>query len=390
MKSTLYTQKFIALAITNFCILSGFGAFFMFPLFIQDHGGSRVDIGIIMGTAALASVLSKPWVSGMVDRLGRKRSYTIGTAAMSLLPLVYLLFHGLKLYAVLLLVRIAHGTAFAICMTAAFSIVADVAPGDRLNEGLGLLGVSGLIGSALGPGLGEILIRNFGFPYLFLSTAFIGLTAFLAHLPLSETYAHVPREPSDSFFHVLGRKKIATIALIAVLLGAGMAAGNVFVSPFAMRKHIGFISIYFIACSGAAAVTMLFGAKLTDRIGENRVIPYAVLLNGSGLFMLMLLGGPLILFVSGILCGCGQGFLLPGLNALMLRDEPAHARGNITGIYTGSIDAGNFIGAVALGYVGDLMGFPSLFFTAGCALLAGLALYAGLRPNALNASCRIS
>ena len=110
MTSSLYSPPFIRMAFANFCNVASFGGFFLFPLFVSNHGGSEADSGIIMGTFSLSSVLCRPWISEMVDRIGRKRSYTIGCLIMSVLPLTYLLFRGdlETFYLPLLLIRFFH------------------------------------------------------------------------------------------------------------------------------------------------------------------------------------------------------------------------------------------------------------------------------------------
>jgi dipeptide/tripeptide permease len=60
---------------------------------------------------------------------------------------------------------------------------------------------------------------------------------------------------------------------------------------------------------------------------------------------------------------------------LAIRDEPISIRGKITGVFTGGIDAGTFVGSIVLGYIGEWAGFRALFFAAGIALLAGLGAY---------------
>jgi predicted MFS family arabinose efflux permease len=89
----------------------------------------------------------------------------------------------------------------------------------------------------------------------------------------------------------------------------------------------------------------------------------------------MLLGGSTVLALSGLVSGCGHGFLFPCLNSLAIRNEPISIRGKITGVFTGGIDAGAFVGSVILGYIGEWAGFRVLFFAAGLALLAGLGAY---------------
>jgi MFS family permease len=379
----LYSRPFITMAFANLFTVSSFASFFLFPLFIAHHGGSKSDIGIIMGVLALSSVLCRPWISSMIDRVGRKRSYTIGCVIMSILPLVYLLFRGdlSRFYLPLIAVRILHGVGLAICFTAAFTYIADIVPKGRLNEGLGMFGVTGLTGMAIGPVIAEIIIKEFGFSIFFVAATGIATLGLLLQLPLPESYAKIPHGASRSFFSILIKRRILTVALLALLFGFGLSASGSFVSPFAREQNLSFISLYFIFYSSAAVLTRLLGGRLADRLGEDRIIPYALILTGGGLIVLIFLGGNVVLAVSGFMSGCGHGFLFPCLNSLAIRNEPGSIRGKITGIFTGGIDAGAFVGSTTLGYIGEWAGFRALFFAAGLALLTGLGVYNKLMPR---------
>lgn len=373
----LYSPTFFAMAVANLSCLSSFATFFLFPLFITAHRGDQADIGVIMGAFALSSVLCRPWISEMIDRIGRKKSYTIGSLIMTVLPLAYLPFRGdvYGFYLPLVLVRVVHGVGFAICITAAFTYIADLIPRDRLNEGLGMFGVSGLIGSALGPVVAELVLRRWGFDMLFACASAMAAVSLLAPIPLRETYVHVVRTTDSSFFLILQKKRIFYVALVALLFGFGLAAVNGFVSPYASERRIEFISLYYIAYSGAAILVRLLGGRITDRMGEGKIIPASLFLIGCGLFSLVFMRGSGLLVVSGFLTGCGHGLLYPALNARAIRGEPASIRGKITGAYTGSIDAGAFGGSIILGYVGELAGFQSLFVAAGAALFIAILVF---------------
>ena len=93
-KPRLYTKVFVQFAMANLFTVSSFGIFFIFPLYLKDKGGTEADIGMIMGTFALSSVLCRPWISEIIDRLGRKRSYAAGAMLMGIIPLGYLLLRG--------------------------------------------------------------------------------------------------------------------------------------------------------------------------------------------------------------------------------------------------------------------------------------------------------
>lgn len=387
----LYTPKFFIMALANLSILASFGAFFLFPLFITERGGRQTDIGILMGAFALASVLCRPWISKMVDAIGRKRSYTIGCSIMTILPLCHMFFPGevSEAYIPLLLARIVHGVGFAICITAAFTFIADMVPPERLNEGIGIFGVSGLTGSAVGPTLAEMGIERFGFEALFLGAAGLAALALVIHLPLSDAYRESPVARDSGFFRAARRKGVLPVAFLSILFGFGLAASNNFVSPFVNVRNIGFVSLYYLAYSCAAVLTRVVGCRMMDRIGETRLVPLAFAVAGGGLIAMMALDGPISLALAGFMTGCGHGFLYPSLNALAIRDEPADVRGKVTGVFTGSIDAGAFVGAVVLGVIGEWAGFQSLFLVAGCVLLTALAVFqVALRKNWLKAVVR--
>jgi MFS family permease len=373
----LYSRSFLTMALANLFVVSSFGSFFLFPLFITDHGGSKSDIGIIMGAFVLSSVLCRPWISDMIDRIGRKRSYLFGCTIMAALPLIYLFFQGdlSHFYFPLLLVRIFHGVGLGICFTAAFTYVADIVPGDRLNEGIGAFGVSGLTGLAIGPIIGETIVRGFGFPSFFIAATGMGTIGLLLAFSLPESFRAVSHGSAESFFAVLIKRRPLTIAVLALLFGFGLSASGSFVAPFAKEQGLTFISPYYVCYSSAAVLTRLCGGRLADRIGEGRIIPYGQILTGGGLLVLMLLGGTTVLALSGLVSGCGHGFLFPCLNSLAIRDEPISIRGKITGVFTGGIDAGTFVGSIVLGYIGEWAGFRALFFAAGISLLAGLGAY---------------
>jgi MFS family permease len=373
----LYSPSFIAMAFANLFVVSSFGTFFLFPLFITNHGGSKADIGIIMGVFALSSVLCRPWISDMVDRIGRKRSYTIGCMILSILPLVYLLFRGelSHFYLPLILVRIFHGVGLAICFTAVFTYIADIVPEGRLNEGIGIFGITGITGLGVGPIIGEIIFRAFGFPIFFLAATGMSTLGLLLSLPLPESFKSVPHESAQSFFSVLIKRRPLTVAVLALLFGFGLSAFGSFVSPFAKEQKLAFISLYYICYCSAAVLTRLFGGRLADRVGEDRIIPYAQILTGGGLLILILLGGNTILALSGFISGCGHGLLFPCLNSLAIRNQPIDIRGKIIGVFTGGIDTGAFVGSIMLGYIGEWAGFRALFFAAGLALFMGLGFY---------------
>lgn len=373
----VYTRPFVLMGLANLFLVSSFGSFYLFPLFITHRGGSKADIGIMMGAFALSAVLCRPWISEMIDSIGRRRSYTLGCLIMTILPLCYLLFRGnIHNFRVLLIVvRLAHGVGLAICFTAVFTYIADIVPGSRLSEGIGMFGVTGLVGLAIGPVIAEVVINHLGYTAFFLCAAILAGIGLLVQLPLPESHSHSPETAPVSFFSLMIKRDVFTIASLAFLFGFGLAASGGFVSPYGKEQHIGFVSIYYLGYSISAVITRLAGGRLADRVGELRIIPYALCISGIGLVALVFLGGAPILLVSGVMAGCGHGFLFPCLNSLIIRGRSIHIRGKLTGIFTGAIDGGSFLGSIVLGYVGEWVGYGGLFLAAGLTVLGGLVIF---------------
>ena len=408
MKSDLYTKAFILMGLANFFTVSSFGCFFLFPLFISAHGGSKSDIGIIMGAFAFSSVVCRPWVSEIIDRIGRKNSYAAGSMSMTLVSISYLFCKGplSGFYPFLILLRLIHGIGLAICFTATFTYIADIVPKQRLNEGLGMFGMTGLIGLAVGPVIGELAIKRFGFPCFFVTATVLAFTGLLFQVFIHESYRpgqkwldqdglqtiqkiktspdltddvneYFPDNPkgSVSFFAILRKEEMIPIAILSISFGFVMAATGNFVAPFAKSQGIGFISLYYITYSFSAVITRFFGGRLADGIGERIIIPYASIITGIGVGMLIFARGNIMLVISGMLSGCGHGFLFPCMNSLAIRDQPVHIRGKVTGIFTGAIDAGAFIGSIALGYIGEFAGYRAIFFVSMIFMFMGLGFF---------------
>ena len=383
----LYTPAFWAMALANLCHTASFSAFFLLPLYILEQGGNQGDIGVVMGIFALASAISRPWVAEMIDRIGRKRSYTLGSILMLASPFLYL---GIQdplgsAYLPFLLLRALHGVGLAICFTSVFTFMADILPQDRLNEGIGMFGISGLIGIAIGPILAEIMLEHFGFAGLFIVAGILSGISLIIHQPLKES-APTGEEESDltTFFGLFRREKFIVVGLISLLFGVGLAGSGNFVAPLAEERNLGFISAYFFCYSGGAITIRFVNGWLSGKFGENRILPCSIVLYMAGLLLLPLAYNQEVLCVAGILSGIGHGLLFPLLNTMAVRDESASIRGKATGIFTGGIDSGIFAGSLILGYIGDWFGLNVLFLCAGLSMTIALLIFRFRRPDSCN------
>ena len=309
----------------------------------------------------------------------RDSSYTLGSILMLTAPLLYLGLHDPlgTYYPLFILLRLMHGVGLAICFTAVFTFMADILPQGRLNEGIGMFGISGLLGIALGPILAEATLARYGFTGLFLVAGSLAATALLAHQPLQESHTRhtSTTDRHVSFFGLLKREKFIVVGLLSLMFGVGLAATGSFVAPLAEARGLGYISIYFFCYSGGAIAVRFVSGKLADEVGERAILPYGIFLYIAGILVLPFTYSALLLCVAGALSGIGHGLLFPLLNTMAVRDEPGNLRGKATGIFTGGIDTGIFAGSLILGYIGDWFGLNILFFCAGLCMASAFIMF---------------
>ena len=92
------------------------------PLYIDDVGASKQEIGIVMGSFAIGLLLSRPMLGRLADERGRKIVLLIGTIVAAIAPFGYLATKSIEL---LILVRIFHGISIAAFTTGYSALVAD-------------------------------------------------------------------------------------------------------------------------------------------------------------------------------------------------------------------------------------------------------------------------
>lgn len=382
LKEPVFTGPFILLLACSLMLMVGIGVFYLFPLFVLDIGGNKADIGILMGAMSLAAVLARPWVSNFVDRFGRKRGLLTSSLLLLIVSVIHLFFTGpiQQTYPFLLILRLIFGAGLALSFISGLSMAADLAPASRLTEAIGFFGITPMLGIALGPVLGESLIHLWGFSAVFYAGLALFMTAFLCLLPMRDRFKRSSTSGGTlgNFFKVLQIPLVWRMTVICVCFGVAFAAHASFVAPFA-QQHALPVSAYFIAYSAAAIFSRITVGKLVHRFGEIRIMFAALVVAGIGFFGLIGVSYIPGLIVTGMLAGMGHGFLFPSLISVTLHPIPAYRRGKVNGALTGGFDAGVFGGALIMGQLGELFGYPIIFATAGIFIVLGFVIFFRIR-----------
>ena len=342
----IFSKSFTFILISNLLANTVTGIFFVFPLFVLHIGGNKTDIGVLMGVMSLAAVLCRPWVSGWVDRVGRKKSFIVGCLMMAAVSLVHIWFQQniSSVFWVLLGLRLIIGVGWAMCLVGAFTLATDIIPQSRFNQGIGIFGVTNLLGIAIGPLLGEWLMRRMDFSAMFSAAAIISVATIGFALSISDRYVFQDHHKAGSFFQVLRIPHLLKYSLVALLFGFSLAAHSGFVTPFAAEMGLS-VGLYFMAYSAMAIFSRIIGGRMADRIGEARILPYALLVTAIGFLLLITVKTTPGLITVGMVTGFGHGLATPCLMALAVRAIPSQKRGKANGLFSGGFDSGIFAGS---------------------------------------------
>jgi MFS family permease len=359
----------------EFALLLGAVSFFGFSwsfylilpkFFAAELGMDAAAIGRAVAVEGITAVAVTPLVGWLVDRHGRRPWLIVGNIMMMLTGLAYLFVdhEGPLLY----LAQMAWGTGMVMGFNSAGTMTADIAPGDRMAQALGLFGAANLGMNAISPTIAELVAESFSWQHVFAISATAGLVAALIATRISEPARHVPQE-TDVRTSVLAGP-LVRVYVTTVLMTAAFTALFTLHQPFALELGVTEVRSFFVGFAIVALTVRLGGGRLIDRFGVLRSSIVALVLYAAVPPMLGYLG-PDHLFEIGSMMGFGHGIAYPALTALAIARCDARSRGMVVSIIHGAFNGGHAFFAYALGWTAERWDYPTAFWAAGLITLAG-------------------
>ena len=357
----LWSRAFVDLLIAEALFGFAYALFVLLPkLLAVGYGATAGQIGTVMASFGVASLVTIPLVAPIVRRLDNRRTMIAGTALLGVSALGFLLIHGAGVLAAVL--RGVQGIAWSLTFAAGMSLVAEVAPPLRLGHGIGLFGAVALATSALGPAVAEPIATRFGARPLFLISAVVALAGawFCRRLTTG-----VPVASSDASAK-RGSGAVRSRAIVIGVLAVGSlaaAAVSTFVAPFALTHGIGAVRGFFVTYTLTALAVRIGGTRLVDRLGPRRTAFAGAA--GYGLVMIVFAArGPEHLHLLGAAFGVVHGIVFPALMALVLGESAREERPRLLAFANGAINLGiAFLGGI--GTLADRVGYSPVFLVTG-------------------------
>ena len=347
------------------------------PLYVKGLGGSKQEIGLIIGAFAASALIGRLPVGWLLDKKGSTKGLIVAGTVIFLVSSI--LYNFATSVPAILAIRLLHGAGMAACNTSASTLVAHITPPNRRGEAMGVFGMAANMSMALGPFLGIWLLQATNFHTLFIASAVLALIGVLLALPLKDHPGanRVPQASSGRML-VIKRALFPSSIIFCTTLTYGVIVS--FVAIFTDERKLGNAGSFFLVYAVALAISRTPAGRISDKYGRGVVIvPGMAMLAGA---MLTLAGTHSLetLMASAAVYGIGSACVHSPLMALAVDGVDLHDRGLAMGAFTAAWELGISSGSVVFGYVWAVAGFEAMFATAaGAAAVGGVVFLIGTR-----------
>jgi len=341
--------------------------------YVVSLGASLTIGGLVVGILAITAVFARPVSGAISDRLNSKYVMIISTIAMAGLSLCYLFPQSVG---VLVLIRVLHGIAFAGCSTSNTALATMFIPPRRMGEGIGYLGFSIVLASAIGPWIGLKVVETFGYRVNFLIS--FAITALNAVLMCLVRYKHKKQERTgiiekfrlSDFVEI----KLIPIAVFAGVFTFAFSAINAFIAVMGDERNIANIGIYFILNSVMLLAIRPLSGKINDKQGLAIIVIPSFIFSALAMYVLAEAYSVFMVALAAVLMSIGYGSALPGLQAEGIRLLP-EKRGVASSTHLIGLDVGHGLGSIVGGAALASFGFTTMYLGVGVLLILGMVWF---------------
>ncbi len=336
------------------------------PLYVQYVGGTKQQIGLVMGSFAIGLLFSRRWLGSQADTKGRKRVVLIGTLVAMLAPLCYLFVKSVPL---LLVIRAFHGISIAAFTTGYSALVTDISPANRRGELIGLMSLANPLGMAFGPALGGYVQAWAGYTPLFIISSCLGFLSLISTTQVwepgygdgdkSETGEVYQAQP---YWQLLWTPRIRIPTIVLLLVGLVFGTLSTFIPLFIKETGVDLnVGLFYTTAAIASFLIRFPVGRASDRYGRGLFITGGLLCYAISMCILSMAHHSSVFLLGAFLEGCGGGTVFPMIITLISDHATAQERGRLFSLCIGGFDLGMAIAGPTLGFIAELVGYRNMF-----------------------------
>jgi predicted MFS family arabinose efflux permease len=349
-KRSLLSPEFLLLCGVSFFAFCNMAVFYGFYAHMEAIGIPVEWRGWLLGLEPFTAFVLRLALIPLIGTANAARLLMLGLA---LLVVALLGYQVATTVATLIPLRILHGAAFVLLVSATVTLVVRFIPEDRSAQGFSLFSLANLLPYALMPPLTEALMPQAGnAAMLYAAVSVLALPAMLLLLLSRHRLAAAVADTDEAMGGRLDRaalrEDLRTPAVL-VLLGVNLCVYLVYSAVFFFLKTLAqdfapsAVGAFFTLSTVALILTRLLGGMVLDRLPKLPVLRLALGFMALCLVGLSLAESELWLLALAVPYGIGVGLALPMLNAALFLASPPALRGVNTNLGLFMMDAGFFL-----------------------------------------------
>jgi MFS family permease len=272
----------------------------------------------------------------------------------------------------LIALRVFHGAAFVLLVSASMALVVHFIPKDKSGQGFGFVSVSVLVPYAVMPLVTEVLLRyTQNESQIYRGVTVLAAPAFILLLMLRKRLksalggmerALISRPKLEEIRRDLKEPRIVLLLAVNLFLYLCYATVFFFMKGYASLSSISEVGGFFTISTLVMIALRLSGGLFFDKIGKIRMLQVFMLLLVPCFVLFRYMSTDRMLYLMAGYYGLCIGFIMPLLNALLFDVSPPHLRGVNTNLALFVMDAGFFLSPYAGGaFIASGRSFSSLF-----------------------------
>ncbi len=349
----------------------------LFPLFLDSHGASEMEISFVISLSSLATTALMIPVGFLMERVGRKRMLLIGLLIWTATPVFMGSARNWRIVAPLYMV---YNLADTFVGPARMTMIAEYATPESQATVFGIMSMDWAVGGIVSPPLSGFLAERSGWHLTFQVAAIAMALAMVPASMLEDKKAEGTQEERVSALNIFRREHLTTISLFfifACALSTGQSVVGTML-PIFLKNQIGLslssVGLFFTGSSVLSLLGQVPGGWLADRYGRKRVI-LAFLLPIPFIFSAwaMVNDWVAMLVLYSLFAGCLS--MMGSASLALLSDSfPSELKGAAFSVRMTGFRMGSIVGPLLSGYLYSSLSPKSPFIAAALLFFTGIPL----------------
>jgi MFS family permease len=385
--ASIWNRNFICILLTSFML--GIAHFSVNPLvasYAIHLGASALIMGILTGLFFGVALSMRPVAGPVITKFDKRKLMIMVFVIGGVVNIGYALFHNISAFIVF---RFLHGVQYSLVGTLTMTLAGDNLPREKMASGMGIYGLCGSIGMAIGPTIGINLLNfgtyikneSFGFTCVFLFAMmifFVGVIPSYILLPDKKTKQDILS--TGAWYKNIASVHAIPMSIVMFFIFVGWSLYGVYIVEFAKEQEISGISSFYTVLAMVLMITRPASGWLTDRFGLARILLPALILFAVSFLIIGFSKSIGTILAGAAIAAVGFGSFQPALFSMCILSETLLKRSVASNTLYIGIDLGLFLGPIMGSIVYEMYSYSVMFKTASLMIFIAFIVFILLLP----------